>query len=232
MTNHSSLSDYDTQGLAIQALSLPELSAGDTFYLSSTDYIQQKDMAKAAEEMGLQEEDFLSPEEYRDAMRQTRFWEYEVFVAAKGGKESEKVAASTLQALLGKYGQNWEKQSLAIASFEENFVHMTLGFNDFLQAGYTSIEDLLSDKFQRKKPPLFSNSAEDQADLAQAKETGLWTVIDQSQDKTIISASSTLQGALKKAWDLAPCLDPLRRQKTLQQQLPSAQERPASKPRF
>lgn len=228
-------SHFEAAGHALPLLALPPLQRGDVFHLYSSDFLCLPSTSSAIEAWELTAAHFLSEEDYRLARQSRRFWVYEHQPADRVGQDnSQKHCATSLHGLLGAFGEQPETQRAAIAAFEEFLPTHTLAFNDYREDVVEEADEMdnyLSDQMALRlakqfvpEIPLFDDTPSDQADLAQAKQTGLWSVLDQVETMTV-STSSTLGQALAKVWATTPCLDAYRRMMELDHALPAPTRR-------
>lgn len=242
MTSDSNpASHFEAAGHALPLLALPPLQRGDVFHFYSSDFLCLPSTSSAIEAWELTAADFLSEEDYQRARQSRRFWVYEHQPADRVGQDDvQKHCATSLQDLLGAFGDDPEAQRAAIAAFEEFLSTHTLAFNDYREDVVEEADEMdnhLSDQMALRlakqfvpETPLFDATPGEQADLAQARKTGLWSVLDQIETMTV-STSSTSGQALAKAWAITPCLDAYRRMMELEHALPAPTRR-SQGPRF
>lgn len=210
-------------------LPLPALERGDVFHLLSSAYGSGHKLLRE-----LKERDFVSPEEFCIAQQTGILWLYE------NEKEDDsqeivihKKAASRLDLLLLPAGGTQE-QLAAVDLFSTHFSTHLLGLNqhrhdceDTLERRWQYLAEL---EVQREKngflvgTRLFSDVPEEQSDREKIHSRGLWTLHDK-KESNLVAAGSTPEMVLKKAWRVAPALEPLRRLSALDTQLPAPRPR-------
>lgn len=236
MTTDATFAAYQEAERALLRLAVPALAPTCTFKLSSSSFLGFGDGSDAIDAWDLTVDDFTTAEDFEKAQGSPVIWLSQIWVDPFNTDTVLQKAASTLASLLGHQGEDRLVQGQACEAFERFFPGMTLALNDYLECGHGAIAEFLySENAVRSQthphyPPLFDSSPEQQADLARAADTGLWTVIDQ-EASTTLSASSSLSQALARAWAIAPHLEPMRRMRALSEQLP-APSKTQTGPRF
>lgn len=226
MTITATLADFKKAERALVRLAVPEFSAEKTFRVYSSAFLGLENGQAAIEAWDLTEDDFLSPEDFEAAKASPIIWGTELFIDPRRSDHSFKTVASTLEGVLGHLGEDRETQKQACQAFERFFSTTTLALNDYLETGDSTMTAFLeTEEWLRQKrfphyPPLFNDTAEQQADLAEAQKHGIWTVVDQGETITLSAASTPLE-ALAKAWPIIPELAPLRRLLALEETLPA-----------
>jgi hypothetical protein len=231
MTTNATLAEFQNAEQALVRLVLPHFSAEKTFRLSSSAYLGLGNGQAAIEAWGLTVDDFPSPDDFEAAKASPIIWCSDLLMRPRETDDAMKMAASTLAGILGHLGDNGEIQQQACQAFEQFFSTTTLALNDYLNTGDSSMQEALeTEEWLRQKrfphyPPLFNDTAEEQADWAEAQKHGIWTVVDQGETMTL-AAASTPQKALAKAWKIVPELAPMRRLQALDDALPAPRKGP------
>lgn len=223
----ATLDEYKHAEQALLRLALPEFSNHRTFRVSNSAFMDGVSGADAIWLWELKESDFPSPEDFIAAKEAPVVWLTELFIDPSNDSDKVfKTAASTLSGVLGHVGEDPQVQTIACQAFERFFGTLTLAFNDHLECGHETLQGFLESENQIRKerfphyPPLFNDTPQQQADLAECSKNGIWTVIDQCETITLAAASTPLE-ALAQAWAIAPELEPLRRLQALEETLPA-----------
>lgn len=234
MDSLSANPSFDDLGAILEHFPTPPLKDGDVFSLWSTDYGTGKVKADPISYWDLKESHFPSSEDFRIAQSTGRFWLSHGYKAAEfmrtGG---ETRAASRLDLLLLPHGGT-EEQRAAVELFSTHFSTHLLGLNqhrdDDIEPAGQRVEYLVNLQIEGEKNgflignPLFSDDPEEQEDLEHIHTRGLWT-FHERRDENLVAAGSTPVIVLKKAWRVAPALEPLRRLSALDTQLPAPRPR-------